>query len=266
MLLSRFFSNAIMGVIALVTPLAADTTSNRAQTLESGFISYGDDLNSHRWYISKYNNEASWLDTVWTRDAVEYDPKDGALVLSLSPAPASTGKSYQGGEVQLRRRTSFGRYEVIMTAAPGDGVVSSFFTYTGPHFETPHDEIDFEFLGRNTTEVWLTAFVEGEKKPGQAVDLGFDATEGPHLYAFDWQPDSLTWYVDGRELLHVTAEDVPIPSLPQKIFFNIWVGGEGQHDWTGAAAENTRSSARYYCISYRPPGADTPQCSNWSPQ
>lgn len=242
--------------------LAAGTAAIASETLESGFVSQLDELNLKEWHVSRYQNQASWFTTRWSHDAVQNDPEDGALVLTLSPALPSTGKYHKSGEVQRRGRTSYGHYEVVMTAARGEGIISSFFTYTGPHFKTPHDEIDIEFLGRDTTKVWVGGFIGGKKLPGQTIDLGFDAAEGPHLYAFNWQPDSLTWYADGRELLRVTSDKAEIPSIPQKIFINVWGGGKGQRNWSGIAPENIRTTARYYCISYRPPEADTQRCSD----
>src|SRR6056297_2922029 len=96
--------------------------------------------------------------------------------------PERCEQDFVGAEVQRSRRTHFGHYEVVMRAARGHGVISSFFTYTGPYFGDPHEEIDFEFLGRDPTKVWLNRFYDGEKLPGQWIELGFDASEAPHLY------------------------------------------------------------------------------------
>ncbi len=253
----RFFIK--LPIAALVpTVLALEAAEMQA----SGFVSRSDDLGSEKWYISKYENQADWIDTAWSRDAVYYDIEDEAIVLNLYPAEDGTVKRFEGGEVQRTGHTSFGRYEVVMIAARGEGVISSFFTYTGPHFDAPHDEIDFEFLGGDTTQVLLGMFTNGERLSVRSVSLGFDAADEPHLYAFEWLPDSLTWYADGRELLRVTSQEAPIPSNPQKIFANIWVSGEEHNDWSGSAPKSTRTEARYYCVSYRPSEAETVQCSN----
>lgn len=44
-------------------------------------------------------------------------------------------------------------------------------------------------------------------------DLGFDASQGFHTYGFDWQADSITWYVDGEPVYKATDN---IPSTPGK--------------------------------------------------
>ncbi|WP_372675268.1 family 16 glycosylhydrolase [Aquicoccus sp.] len=215
------------------------------------------------WRISHFAVSASHYRSIWTRRSViRSGTEGGPLELWLRPAPPEAQKDFLGGEVQRRRRTHYGHYEVEMTAAPGDGVISSFFTYTGPYFGDPHDEIDFEFLGRDTTKVWINRFAKGEKLPGRWIDLGFDAAAGPHLYAFDWLPDRLVWYADGREIHRIEAPEHAIPDIPGRIYINIWTGGTGQAQWSGIAGPDTRSVARYNCISYRPPGTDAPMCSD----
>ena len=139
-----------------------------------------------------------------------------------------------------------------MKAGRGAGIVSSFFTYTGPYFDDPHDEIDFEFLGQDTTRVWVNTFVDGKKMPGEWLELGFDAAETPHLYSFDWREDSITWYVDGNVIYAITSETHAIPATPSKLFMNIWAGNPDQVNWLGSVLEGTTAVAEYYCVSYRP--------------
>ncbi|MCL6285629.1 family 16 glycosylhydrolase [Ruegeria sp. 2012CJ41-6] len=256
------FHQACGVLCALTLALALTPAVAGAQTTGGGFFSRLNDLDSKDWFVSNFRIKNPSFRTGWSRSAVWSNPADGALILSLSPTVSGANKDFVGGEVQRRQPTSYGHYEIVMTAARGEGVISSFFTYTGPYFGNPHDEIDFEFLGRDTTKVWVNRFVGGKKLPGQWLDLGFDASEDPHLYSFDWQPDSLTWSVDGRELLRVTADEVDIPALPQKIYINIWGGAEGQRNWSGVAPRAARAQARYYCMSYRPLGASTRRCSD----
>ena len=219
-------------------------------------------LTTDKWYISNFSIEKPSFRTAWDRDNVELS--NTSLTLSLHPAPNGHEKEFLGSEVQFQTPTHYGRYEVVMTAARGEGIISSFFTYTGAYFGTPHDEIDFEFLGRDTTKVWLNGYTDGQSLPGQWIELGFDAADEPHLYAFEWTPDSITWFVDGRELWQVTAADATLPSLPGKVYINIWAGGPGQKNWSGSASPQQTARAQYFCMSHQPLGFDTPQCSDRS--
>jgi len=243
---------------------ATAAAEDAAMAADGAFIWYvgsGDVAgDAEDWFVSDFAIERESFRTRWSRQAVRII--DDALVLPLLPAPEDDAKDFIGSEVQRRPRTHYGRYEVVMTAARGEGVISSFFTYTGPFFGDPHDEIDFEFLGRDTTKVWLNRFVDGESLPGRWIDLGFDAAEGPHLYAFEWSPEEIVWFVEGRELLRISADETAIPSRPSKLYINIWAGNEGQRGWSGMAPDDQTAQARYYCMSYRPLGAETRQCSD----
>ena len=255
---SRAFAvHLALATAAMAGSAAADETAP-GFILDAGEFSRADI--QPQWFTSNFTIKTSGFRTAWRKALVS--TQDGRIMLQLRPAPAGHDKDFLGSEVQRRERTHFGRYEVVMTAARGDGVISSFFTYTGPWFDDPHDEIDFEFLGRDPTKVWAMAFADGQKLSGRWIDLGFDAAEAPHLYAFEWHPDRIIWYVDGKEILRVTEADGPLPQTPGKIYSNIWAGGKAQRNWSGEAPIWTRAAASYDCMSYRPFGVDAPQCSD----
>ena len=65
---------------------------------------------------------------------------------------------------------------MIMKPIKNDGVVSSFFTYTGPSDGTRWDEIDIEFLGKNTTQVQFNYYTNGVGNHEYLYNLGFDVT------------------------------------------------------------------------------------------
>ncbi|MBT52853.1 MAG: glycoside hydrolase family 16 [Mameliella sp.] len=250
-------------ILSAVCGIGLSPVEAQAQP-EGAFLSRFDDGKPfpEGWRISHFAVKDSHYKTIWKRQSVTHGRAKGTpLELWLHPAPAEAQQNFFGAEIQRARRTHYGHYEVKMTAAPGDGVISSFFLYTGPYFGDPHDEIDFEFLGRDTTKVWINRFAKGKNLPGKWLDLGFDAAAGPHLYALDWLPDRLVWYVDGRELYRIEAPDQAIPDTPGRIYINIWTGGTGQAQWSGTADPDTKSVVTYHCISYRPPDEAAPMCS-----
>lgn len=249
-------------VFFLAVPVAVVSAARGQTTSDKAFLSLFDNLDGKdSWFKANFAIKRPSFRTAWRARSITPYPDDG-VTLSLAPAPEGAQKDFFGAELQRVPRTHFGRYEVVMTPARGHGVISSFFTYTGPHFGDPHNEIDFEFLGRDTTKVWLNRFVDGEKLPGRWIDLGFDAADGPRLYRLDWLPDELVWSVEGRELLRVTSEDAAIPQIPQKIYLNIWAGGRGQARWSGEAPDDMQAEVHYYCLSYRPLGSTASTCSD----
>ena len=121
----------------------------------------------------------------WVAENVHFENPSISLEINRKPVDH---QPYSGAEVQKRGYYGFGRYEVVMQAAPGSGAVSSFFTHTDATFGDPHDEIDIEFLGNNTRQIHANVFADGQTTGSIYIDLPFDAAEEVHLYAFDWQP------------------------------------------------------------------------------
>ncbi|WP_245848236.1 family 16 glycosylhydrolase [Actibacterium ureilyticum] len=238
----------------------------RAQDNDTGFIWFAgiteeDGFRPGDWFTSNFTVKRPSFRTDWRRENIEVN-EAGEMVLRLHPTKPGFEKDFAGAELQRKKKTHYGRYEVVMTAARGEGVISAFFTYTGAHFNDPHDEIDFEFLGRDTTKVWVTRFASGKRLPGQWLELGFDAAEAPHLYAFEWLEDEIVWYADGRELLRISAADTALPVTPGRVYISIWGGGEDQKNWSGIAPDDTVAVAKYNCMSYRPVGGSNRQCSD----
>ena len=136
-----------------------------------------------------------------------------------------------------------------MKAIKNDGVVSSFFTYTGPSDNNPWDEIDIEILGKDTTKVQFNYFTDGKGNHEYLYDLGFDASEDFHDYAFEWHKDKIVWFVDGKEA-YTAAENIPV--TPGKIMMNAWCG-TGVDSWLNAFDDSKMPlTAEYEKISFTP--------------
>ena len=72
-------------------------------------------------------------------------------------------------------------------------------------------------------------------------DLGFDASEDFHTYAFEWKEDSITWYVDGKEAYKATEN---LPVTPGKIMMHAW-NGIGVDSWLKAFDGTVPLTAEY---------------------
>lgn len=165
---------------------------------------------------------------------------DGYLTLTLD----KQNDRYVGAEYRTYHQYSYGFYSVSMKPAKCSGVITSFFTYTG----RPWDEIDIEFLGNDTTKVQFNYFVSGEGGHEYIYDLGFDASEEFHEYAFDWQPDSITWYVDGKAVYKVTGD---MPQTAGSIMMNFWNVADYKANWAGKfEGKNLPITAQYEWIGF----------------
>ncbi|MBK8198934.1 MAG: family 16 glycosylhydrolase [Acidobacteria bacterium] len=171
-------------------------------------------------------------------------------------------KAIAGGELQRRGFYHFGRYEVVMQAAPGSGTVSAMFTHTHKQFGDPHDEIDIEFLGKDLTRMHANYFTDGKQHGSIYIPLGFDASKQIHLYAFEWDPDEIRWYVDDRLVHTARPSDFPIPQAPGRLMLHLWSGGRDQVSWAGEPTFRDGARAKYYCLSYQAAGDSSSQCSD----
>lgn len=254
-------ASGLAAMTLLAAPTAGGTeTKQRPAITGTPFVATFDTLDGADWYLSNYRHPGRDFRVAWEREQVRHEP--GAVSLVLEPAPAGAERDFVSGEFQRRGMFGYGRYEVVMTPAAGNGLVSAFFVYTGAVFGTSHEEIDFEFLGRDTTTVWLNHFVDGEPLTKRLLDLGFDAAEGPNLYAFEWSPERLVWQVNGREIHRAEAREVALPRPPAKIYMSVIAGNENMRRWSGVAPDDATGTATYHCISYTLPNKNGPQCSD----
>ncbi|MCM1227818.1 MAG: glycoside hydrolase family 9 protein [Clostridium sp.] len=172
--------------------------------------------------------------------------KNAALNLTIDTD--KNGKyNYSAAEYRTKDFYGYGYYETSMQAIKNDGVVSSFFTYTGPSDNNPWDEIDIEVLGKDTTKVQFNYYTNGVGNHEYMYDLGFDASAGFHTYGFLWKSDSITWFIDG-EAVYTAYED--IPSVPGKIMMNVWPG-TGVDEWLKPFNGNTPLTAKYQWVTYK---------------
>ncbi len=193
--------------------------------------------------------------------AANIDIADDALTLLLEEKPYRD-RGHTGASYKTRDLYSYGRYDAVMKAARGSGVVTGFYTYTGPVFGDPHDEIDFEFLGRDPHLLHVNYFVAGEAKLKRTIELPFDASEDFHLYTFEWRPGEIVWSVDGEELLRVAGAPEEMPSHPGKVIAEVWAA-KNLKKWAGIidhSALPTRAIVR--CISFRPENSSAPTCAD----
>lgn len=177
---------------------------------------------------------------IWSRNSVSIE--NGLLNLSVQE---KDGK-YYGAEYRSKRNEfSYGYYATKMKPAKCSGVISSFFTYTN----YPWDEIDIEFIGSDTTSVQFNHFYDGESGHGYVYRLGFDASLDFHEYGFDWQPNSLTYYIDGFKVYETNIE---IPTHNQQIMMNCW-NCYGMDNWSGTFDPSKLPvHAEYKFIAYIP--------------
>jgi beta-glucanase (GH16 family) len=94
-------------------------------------------------------------------------------------------------------------------------------------------------------------------------DWGGPLTEGFHVFAVEWEPESIRWLVDGEEFVEMTRETVPgtwVFDHPFFIILNLAIGG----DWPGPPDETTEFPLRMLVDYVRVVQHETPPPSELS--
>lgn len=168
-----------------------------------------------RWEKAYWTNDNPLFHMVgWSTDNAVI--RDGKLSLRLDNT-SSRGRPYTSGEFRSRESFGYGTLEASIKAAKGDGVVTSLFFWA-----EDEDEIDIEILGADTTKMQTNYFLKGQGNKEHYIDLGFDASESFNTYAIKWEPDGITWLVNGNEVHREDGARGPLPSTPGKIMVNLW--------------------------------------------
>ncbi|KAI3392253.1 hypothetical protein diail_5941 [Diaporthe ilicicola] len=182
--------------------------------------------------------------TAATGTSVTYDPSNGAVftINKETDAPTFTSVGY----------IFFGRVDVVARASVGTGVVTSFVLQSDDL-----DEIDWEWLGGDTTQVQTNYFSKGDTTTYDRG--GFSGVGTPqdtfHTYTIDWTAEKLDWIIDGTVVRTLTYADAKggstYPQTPMQIKLGTWVAGrkdapEGTVQWAGGYTDFTQAPFNGY--------------------
>ena len=239
---------ALKGWNACPKQVQAITTQFTGTHFSEGFDSYNKDA----WHKAKNYSNGSVFYCTWRDANIVFH--DGIMEMSIKE---DTGESeyekFSGGEYRTNQFYQYGLYQVNMKPIKNDGVVSSFFVYTGPSDNKNWDEIDIEFVGKDTTKVQFNYFSDGVGNHEYLYDLGFDASQEFHTYGFYWANDYIAWYVDGKEVYRTPeSESNIIPDESGRIMMNVWPG-KGVDAWLNPYNGKTPLTAYYDWMSWEAP-------------
>ncbi|KAI2636765.1 concanavalin A-like lectin/glucanase domain-containing protein [Xylaria nigripes] len=174
---------------------------------------------------------------------LKYDENGAAFTINkATDAPTITSTKY----------LFFGKVDVEVQVAPGTGIVTSAVLQSDDR-----DEIDWEWLGGDTTQVQTNYFGKGDDS---VFDRGgFSPVGSPqtttHTYTIDWTKDYVHWIVDGtlvRELKYADAQGgTRFPQTPCQIKLGTWDAGgpdspEGTVQWAGGHTDFSQAPFTAY--------------------
>lgn len=149
------------------------------------------------------------------------------------------GNSYTSARIKTQNsvEVEYGRVEARILLPFGQGIWPAFWML-GNDFETigwPQcGEIDvMEYRGQNPALVYGTAHgpgYSGARSLGEVTAVSGGAASNFHVYAVEWEPEEIRWYVDGVLYHSLTPAQLPPGSAwvydhPFFLILNVAVGG-----------------------------------------
>lgn len=226
------FSRSTLAALALAAPVVvAQTYTDCNPTEKSCPNDTGLDATTFYTDFTKgASANASW--SLATGTTLTYGSKGAEFVIAKEgQAPTISSDFY----------FFFGKVEVVMQAATGTGIVSSIVLESDDL-----DEIDWEFLGGDTTQVETNYFGKGNTTTyNRAIYYPVSTPQNTvHTYTIDWTSSALTFAIDGSVVRTLNYADAVgganYPQTPMRVKLGNWAGGAsgepaGTVEWAGGA-------------------------------
>jgi beta-glucanase (GH16 family) len=257
------FTNAATAAILTALPTALAQTFTKCNPMEKT-CPKDIALNSASFtsdFASDPNAEDSWTKAAYT--TITYD-NQGAQFRIEKPGQAPT--------MDTNFYFFFGRVDVTMKPAPGQGIISSIVLESDDL-----DEVDWEFLGGVDNQVQTNFFGKGDTSSyDRMIQYGVDSAQDIyHTYSLDWTAERIQWIIDGtvvRELKYTdsvalngkvstpgkpnnvkqsTNKQQTFPQTPMRLKLGSWAAGadgnaEGTISWAGGETDFSKGPFDMY--------------------
>ena len=145
--------------------------------------------------------------------------------------------AWRSGVVSTYNHFQFkgGYAEFTMQAPSGNGMWPGLWMLPGPGGTNGDDfEIDVQEGGYlpNPANQQTTWHLHGSTTNGGTVNANADLTAGYHTYAVYWVAgQSITWYIDGRQIARLTSSQTAIPNEPMELIMTLNVANSNTSGW-----------------------------------
>ncbi|KAK3078413.1 hypothetical protein LTS18_007572, partial [Coniosporium uncinatum] len=187
--------------------------------------------------INRYLGDAS--DTNWVYSGTPVVYQDNSILLTMAQDTVGT-------LMASTHYVWYGKISATLQTSQGAGVVTAFIMMSDVK-----DEIDFEFVGTDTEHVQSNFYSQGITNYNNGAKLSVSATESTtHTYTIDWQPDTITWSIDGNVQRTLKRDDTwnstsnrwDYPQTPSRVMLSLWPAGlpsngQGTIEWAGGLVD-----------------------------
>lgn len=210
---------------------------------------YGDTLDSNNWTFDLGAN--GWGNgelEEYTDSTDNVRVENGNLIIEArQDESAKYGYSSARIKTQDLQAWQYGRVEARMKLPQGQGIWPAFWMLGNDINKTtiwPNSgEIDImEFIGKEPNDIYTTMHGPGYSG-ANGIGSHTELTQGTlqtdyHVYAIEWEPTEIRWYIDDAQVFKVSKETVPgewVFDHPFFILLNVAVGG----GWPGYPDDTT---------------------------
>lgn len=203
---------------------------------------FGSTVDTHKWQFDPGDGCDRGL-CGWGNDEQQWYQPDNARVANgalhiTGRSERSNGRWYTSAKLTTQGRFSaqYGRFEARMKLPSGQGFWPAFWMMPRGDSKWPlAGEIDILESSGHTPETILGAIHFGREWPdnvhySESLLAPVPWTEDFHVYAVEWRPEEIRWFVNDKEYGRATPADiVPYPWVfderPFYLILNLALGG-----------------------------------------
>lgn len=208
-------------------------------------VTFEDEFEGPKLDYSKWTPEDPW--GVERNDELQgyiihaFHQENGILKIRCEKEPTfydGEKRDYRSGMMSTTRKFSqtYGKFEIRCRVPRGKGLWPAFWLLPEPPSWPPEIDV-LEILGHETDRVYMSNhWIDPENPNGDSKSItgefkGPDFSDDFHVFAIEWSPGQIQWFVDGV-LRHTSHKEVPDVSM--FLLVNLAVGGwaEAPDEWT----------------------------------
>ncbi len=207
----------------------------------------GATINPKNWVFDKGGNGWGNVEMEYYTDRPENARVENGNLIIEARQENYEGLPYTSARLNTRglQEFQYGRIEARMKLPSGQGIWPAFWML-GSNASWPlGGEMDImEYVGKTPDTVYQTVHgpgYSGTKGIGSHFVLGADTLKNDfHIFAIEWAPNEIRWFVDAQEVFKMTPAQIPagtqwVYDHPFFIILNLAVGG----GWPGFPDDTT---------------------------